>query len=717
MRRDTVTKLLASLLALAALTAAAMLAPVIDADRRDRNLVFEPESSVIAGDATARLASTGLGSFNSVVAQALWYRLENQKQEGKFFEAAATADMITTLQPRFPQVWSFQAWNMAYNISVMTQTPDERWDWVSKGIDLLRDKGIPWNPRSPLLYKELGWTFLHKVGGSSDDQHWFYKLKMAQEWENLLGAPPRGVTQREAAARFEPIADMADRYFMFTRPPRDVREALEALYEKGLLTEAELGELREMEPARLAEALPARIAAARDRRPALAQALEPILRRVRDHAARAASGRSALTRFIENHPEAKPALARMTQLGLEPNTATLRQIGQVLSLMNTGAMPQGGLPGEIATMLADPRMVESLPTVLAFLRAQALVEGFHMDPGFMLQLMREMGPLDWRHPASHAAYWSELGIERTGERRDPRGVDLLNQNRQVIHALQDLMFKGRVLYNPLGNPMSRREQVIDYQPDPRFIAAYQRAWEQAVARIEAGDLGGVDPKNLAAGHENFLRSAVLISYFYGEPEEAQRWYEQLKDTYENSDRGRKGDYDQPLNTLAIDLYLEEIGTDESPRPDIAIAAISGLLYRGLGELALGRRAQFDRLATTARRLHERFGRQYGSTQAGTIRDRQKLPPWRDMFLNTAASFLLDPGIDPLSRSNVYRQLPTSVQLDLYGPILPPLRQQFGSLPSLDVDALFPAPPGYVPPEAPAPNATDADTPGAMLQRK
>src|SRR2546426_7953234 len=37
-------------------------------------------------------------------------------------------------------VWRYQAWNMAFNISVKFRDPADRWRWVSRGIELLRDE-------------------------------------------------------------------------------------------------------------------------------------------------------------------------------------------------------------------------------------------------------------------------------------------------------------------------------------------------------------------------------------------------------------------------------------------------------------------------------------------------------------------------------------------------------------------------------------------------
>src|SRR5690606_16019333 len=109
---------------------------------------------------------------------------------------------ITTLQPRFPQVWAFHAWNMAYNISVTTHTPEERWSWVNNGIVLLRDQGIPLNPRAVRLYRELSWIFFHKIGQFSDDMQWYYKAQLAREWEEILGRYNTDDTTQNIIGRF-----------------------------------------------------------------------------------------------------------------------------------------------------------------------------------------------------------------------------------------------------------------------------------------------------------------------------------------------------------------------------------------------------------------------------------------------------------------------------------------------------------------------------------
>ncbi len=158
----------------------------INLQREQMNLIIEKAENV---PPTLAFATIATGAFRGLVVDVLWMRADKLKEQGQFFDAKQLAELITTLQPRFPSVWEFQAWNMAYNISVAippTQ-PDQRWLWVRNGYELLRDKGIRWNPKSLELYRELARIFQHKIGDVSDDVHKYYKIQLALAMEPLLG--------------------------------------------------------------------------------------------------------------------------------------------------------------------------------------------------------------------------------------------------------------------------------------------------------------------------------------------------------------------------------------------------------------------------------------------------------------------------------------------------------------------------------------------------
>ena len=186
--RDSIICSICIVLAIVLLITAGARLDYINSQRQEMKLIVnEPLKNAPPSLAFATVA---MGAFRGLVVDILWMRADKLKEEGQFFDARQLAEWITTLQPRFASVWEFQAWNMAYNISVAIPAtqPDQRWSWVKNGYELLRDEGIPLNPKSIELYRELARIFQHKIGGISDDAHKYYKVQMALAMEPLLGS-------------------------------------------------------------------------------------------------------------------------------------------------------------------------------------------------------------------------------------------------------------------------------------------------------------------------------------------------------------------------------------------------------------------------------------------------------------------------------------------------------------------------------------------------
>ena len=139
-----------------------------------------------------------LGGFRGLIANILWVRAMQMQEEGKFFEMAQLGDWITKLQPHADHVWRVTAWNMSYNISVKfdgVEAPHVRWHWVKRGIELIRDGGLKYNPHSAHLYHEFAWHFQHKVGHNLDDAHGFYKMAWCADMMHDPGPDGRRNTE------------------------------------------------------------------------------------------------------------------------------------------------------------------------------------------------------------------------------------------------------------------------------------------------------------------------------------------------------------------------------------------------------------------------------------------------------------------------------------------------------------------------------------------
>jgi len=128
----------------------------------------------------------GLGGFRGVVAEVLWFRVNTLQEEGRFLELVQLSDWITMLDPHAAEAWTYNAWNLAYNVSIMMIRPEDRLRWVQNGIALLRDEGLRFNPREARLYRELAWLYQNKVGDILDSAHLTYKLALAETMAPLV---------------------------------------------------------------------------------------------------------------------------------------------------------------------------------------------------------------------------------------------------------------------------------------------------------------------------------------------------------------------------------------------------------------------------------------------------------------------------------------------------------------------------------------------------
>ncbi len=160
---------------------------------RDRDRLGLTHASTLQ-DAPPMLAFTtvALGGFRGLISNYLWIRADDLQQQDKYFEAAQLASWITDLEPHLPVVWVFQSWNMAYNISIKFKENEagvyaDRWRWVNNGIELLRDKGLVYNPNDPLIYFQLGQFFQHKIGQNADDGNLYYKQVWVRDMTPFFG--------------------------------------------------------------------------------------------------------------------------------------------------------------------------------------------------------------------------------------------------------------------------------------------------------------------------------------------------------------------------------------------------------------------------------------------------------------------------------------------------------------------------------------------------
>ncbi len=156
------------------------------AQRRRDGLPLAYAGSSAESPPALNLVLVGLGGFRGLVAEALWFRAARLQTEGRYLELVQLSDWILRLDPRASEAWAYNAWNLAYNVSVMMLRSEDRLRWINNGISLLRDLGTVYNPRDARLYRELAWIYQNKIGDDLDRDHLAYKLALAETMSPLL---------------------------------------------------------------------------------------------------------------------------------------------------------------------------------------------------------------------------------------------------------------------------------------------------------------------------------------------------------------------------------------------------------------------------------------------------------------------------------------------------------------------------------------------------
>ena len=160
-----------------------------------------PADPHIEGRPELVLVTQALGGFRALLVDLLWLRAIRLQQNSKFWELVQLSDWICKLEPRLPEVWIFNAWNLAYNVLAEVQDSEDRWQWLWRGIQLVRDEGLEYNPNDPKIYRHIARLFWHKIGNYVDPHNIYYKHRLALMMHGILGGPDPDLESFAAAPR------------------------------------------------------------------------------------------------------------------------------------------------------------------------------------------------------------------------------------------------------------------------------------------------------------------------------------------------------------------------------------------------------------------------------------------------------------------------------------------------------------------------------------
>ena len=611
----------ALLLAAGLLAAAGLVRRPLDDARRDDEILTE-------ADAASSLLEVIPGGLRAPIIAYLWIRVEELKQQERYHEIMQLSDMICRLQPRFPGVWDYHAWNMAYNISVKTHTPEERWLWVNNGVELLRDKGIPYNPKSIILYRQLAWIFNHKMGDFMDEMHMTYKARLAAIFQRLLASPPYGTT-RQVIDAFRPVSEAPlDR----TRQADDVVPG-----QRRLIQMDRLEALRRSD---------AQVGGYLD-----------------------ALARHGVT-LSHSHENLLEAYNRFTR-------------DEAVMVIRRALQPASAQDKPLADLINDPKFASARATLLAFVRAQILWNRYRMDPQWMLKVMERYGPVDWRLPWAHALYWTTLGVEKT-QGLGRAHIDYLNNDRNVLNALKALTWYGRLTM--IENPNNPDQPQIFPFSDVRFIDTCQAEHVRLIdARLATVKTEAYKTNMFADGHINYLASAVQMLFATQQADRLARARELMQFVLDNY--GAKNPaWNLPLEDFVYKIFEQ----DGRPITEVAVSQIDTSIQTALlalltdqpeihaGSLAHARKLYDAYMKGVPERL-KKFQPELNVVLQGSA---------ENLLVRPRA---LGYNLSLVDRSRLYLQLDADTRGQIYDFILPPLRQECAAF-EADFAKLFPTPP-------------------------
>jgi hypothetical protein len=155
---------------------------VLARERKEYKLSQAELGGIDPSSATMKLATLGLGG---VAVNLLWERANEYKKKEDWIALGATLEQIVKLQPNFYKVWDFQAHNLSYNLSAEFDDYHDRYRYVIRGINFLK-QGFAKNEKEPRLLHRLGWYIGQKIGRS--DEHKQYRSLFRQDWDDLFHA-------------------------------------------------------------------------------------------------------------------------------------------------------------------------------------------------------------------------------------------------------------------------------------------------------------------------------------------------------------------------------------------------------------------------------------------------------------------------------------------------------------------------------------------------
>jgi hypothetical protein len=158
--------------------------------RKEYGLAQANLGNVDPASETIKLVTLGA---RNIAVNVLWHESNKAKMKEDWTKLAAALEVLTKLQANYITFWKFQAWNVTYNVSVEFDDFRDRYYYVRRGIDFLKE-GERHNVDHPQLLWDLGWFIGQKIGRA--DEHRQYR-RLFREDEYDYRPPGSALDERD----------------------------------------------------------------------------------------------------------------------------------------------------------------------------------------------------------------------------------------------------------------------------------------------------------------------------------------------------------------------------------------------------------------------------------------------------------------------------------------------------------------------------------------
>lgn len=646
------------------------------------------------------------GAFRGLLTNIAFIRHEQYKMQGKYYDAAQLASWISKLQPHFVSVWEFLAWNMAWNISVTTYTPEERWNWVYNGVKLIRDEGLRYNPRAINLYRQLAWIYINKMGENVDEHHMAYKRNWAWRMHLLLGPPPDPLGDYRPDKPFEALQSgvgaEVDLLGIATENERIKREAAKKAKEalaagERATVEVNIREINATQPADIAKA-----EAQADPSAVVKKAFYDAMKKIAD-------APSSLAELLAANPACREMIAQLRDLGV---TITNDELTEDAYWSQDGlsqrffypvrllSEPPGMLERVVKRRVDDPKakLIEPLDKILGiragnpdglalvrFVQKKVLRDVYGMEAARMADLIAVFGPMDWRSVDATGLYWLTQGIIAGNETISSFKNDKTNTTRLIFFCLRNLSLRNRITFEPYTQNVNYA--YLNFNPDLNFIEPMQQAYLKYGKDVDPEPTATGVGETFRSGHINFLAEAIRMLWFAGRKTEAHHYYEYLRENYKYTSTGEMNpELLKPIEDYIMDQMREGMDSVREVR-----LVLAGLMVQAFANLADGNVAQYNALTQSAVELHGYHNQERMKDQ--TAKDR--LEPVADMQADTLRQLLREPSVaaaQTIRKARLWLYLPLKLRQAVYDDCIEALEVECNAM-DFDVDRAFPEPDG------------------------